>query len=210
MVTFWTRLQSVLNAAARLVFSARRSERITPLLRDLHSLRVPERIRFRLCSDVPMSQRHSSVLPRWQYLPGSWRRGPQSPALVSHSNSDCPACQEINAGRPIIHCRCSTGMEQSTVSRTGCAVAHHLPTRTENISLLLEFSGPLVAKSSYMLYEPKLRYARFWLDLGRRLARLPARPTAWPACTRALHKPRPVAIATILLLYIDVDTLSTM
>jgi len=30
------RLQSVLNAAARLVFSARRSERITPLLRELH------------------------------------------------------------------------------------------------------------------------------------------------------------------------------
>ena len=43
------RLQSVLNAAARLVFSARRSERTTPLLRDLHCLRVPERIRFRLC-----------------------------------------------------------------------------------------------------------------------------------------------------------------
>jgi len=31
-------LQSILNAAARLVFSARRSERITPLLRDLHWL----------------------------------------------------------------------------------------------------------------------------------------------------------------------------
>jgi len=30
------RLQSVLNAAARLVFSARRSEHITPLLRELH------------------------------------------------------------------------------------------------------------------------------------------------------------------------------
>jgi len=41
------RLQSVLNAAARLVFSERRSERITPLLRDLHWLRVPERIRIR-------------------------------------------------------------------------------------------------------------------------------------------------------------------
>jgi len=36
------RLQSIFNAAARLVFSARRSERITPLLRDLHWLRVPE------------------------------------------------------------------------------------------------------------------------------------------------------------------------
>ena len=38
------RMQSILNAAARLVFSARCSERITPLLRDLHWLRVPERI----------------------------------------------------------------------------------------------------------------------------------------------------------------------
>ena len=43
------RLQSILKAAARLVFSARRSERITPLLRDLHWLRVPEPIQFRLC-----------------------------------------------------------------------------------------------------------------------------------------------------------------
>jgi len=42
-------LQSVLNAAARLVFSDRRSERITPLLRELHWLRVPERVTFRLC-----------------------------------------------------------------------------------------------------------------------------------------------------------------
>ena len=43
------RLQSVLNATARLVFSARRSERITPLLRELHWLRLPERVTFRLC-----------------------------------------------------------------------------------------------------------------------------------------------------------------
>jgi len=43
------RLQSVLNAVVRLVFSARRSERITPLFRELHWLRVPERVAFRLC-----------------------------------------------------------------------------------------------------------------------------------------------------------------
>ena len=43
------RLQSVLNAAARLVFKARMREPITPLLRELHWLRVPERIEFRLC-----------------------------------------------------------------------------------------------------------------------------------------------------------------
>ena len=48
-VTLLQRLQSVLNVAARLVYSARKSERISPLLRELHWLRVPERIQFRLC-----------------------------------------------------------------------------------------------------------------------------------------------------------------
>ena len=43
------RLQSILNAAARLMFSARHSKCITPLLRDLHWLQVPEQIQFRLC-----------------------------------------------------------------------------------------------------------------------------------------------------------------
>jgi len=42
------RLQAVLNAAARLVYSARKSEHVSPLLRDLHWLRVPQRIEFRL------------------------------------------------------------------------------------------------------------------------------------------------------------------
>jgi len=43
------RLQSVFNAAARLVFSARKSEHLTPLLGELHWLKVLERIQFRLC-----------------------------------------------------------------------------------------------------------------------------------------------------------------
>jgi len=41
-------VQSVLNSAARLVFSASRYDRITPLLRQLHWLKVPERIKFKL------------------------------------------------------------------------------------------------------------------------------------------------------------------
>jgi len=47
--TLLRRLQSILNASARLVFSARKSEHITALLCELHWLRVPERIKFRLC-----------------------------------------------------------------------------------------------------------------------------------------------------------------
>jgi len=46
--TLLDRLQSVLHAAARLIHSARKYDHITPLLRDLHWLRVPERIAYRL------------------------------------------------------------------------------------------------------------------------------------------------------------------
>jgi hypothetical protein len=46
------RLQSVLNAAARLIYSARKSEHVSPLLRQLHWLRVPQRIEFRLAVHV--------------------------------------------------------------------------------------------------------------------------------------------------------------
>ena len=42
-------LQSILNAAVRLVFSVKKSEPILPQLREIHWLRVPERIQFRLC-----------------------------------------------------------------------------------------------------------------------------------------------------------------
>lgn len=42
------RLQSVLNAAARLVFSSRRYDHVTPLLRELHWLRMEQRIEYKL------------------------------------------------------------------------------------------------------------------------------------------------------------------
>jgi hypothetical protein len=43
------RLQSVINTAARLIFSARRCDHVTPLLAQLHWLPVRERIDFKLC-----------------------------------------------------------------------------------------------------------------------------------------------------------------
>jgi len=42
------RLQSVLNAAARLIFAASKYDHVSPLLCDLHWLRVPERIDFKI------------------------------------------------------------------------------------------------------------------------------------------------------------------
>jgi len=44
-------LQLVLNAATQLVLGSRKYDHVTPLLKDLHCLRVPERIAFRLAVD---------------------------------------------------------------------------------------------------------------------------------------------------------------
>ena len=43
-----SRLQSVLNAAARLVLSRRKYDHVTPLLQELHWLRIEQRIEFKL------------------------------------------------------------------------------------------------------------------------------------------------------------------
>ena len=44
-----SRLQSVLHAAARLIYGVHRYDHITPLLQQLHWLSVPERLTFKLC-----------------------------------------------------------------------------------------------------------------------------------------------------------------
>jgi len=43
------RLQTIVNAAARLTADARKFDHITPPLIDLHRLRVPERILYTSC-----------------------------------------------------------------------------------------------------------------------------------------------------------------
>ena len=57
-----SRLQSVLNAAARLVFSTRKHEAVSPLLCDLHWLQMPQRIDFKLSAHVPLSAFDSSTI----------------------------------------------------------------------------------------------------------------------------------------------------
>jgi len=43
-----SRLQSVLNAAARLVLSRSKYDHVTPLIQELHWLRIEQRIEFKL------------------------------------------------------------------------------------------------------------------------------------------------------------------
>ena len=77
------RLQSLLNAAARLVYSSQRYNYVTPLLRELHWLRMSQRIDYKVqtgSSRLPLTQRPSSVVPR-QRSPACG--GPRRPAASS-------------------------------------------------------------------------------------------------------------------------------
>jgi len=62
------RIQSVLNAAARLTAFARKFDHATPLLANLHWLRVPEHIQY-MRSCAPLPQRCSTTVSD---IAGSW------------------------------------------------------------------------------------------------------------------------------------------
>jgi hypothetical protein len=55
------RMQSILNASAKLIFGGSRFDHVTPLLRDkLHWLRFRQRIKFKLCMMVYKSMHHAA------------------------------------------------------------------------------------------------------------------------------------------------------
>jgi len=62
-----SRLQSVQNAVARLVSGARRHDRITPVLQQLHWLPVLRRVDFKMTCTlvIPVPVRHGSMQLTW-------------------------------------------------------------------------------------------------------------------------------------------------
>jgi len=85
------RLQSVLNAAARLVFHLRRSDHVTNALVSLQWLRVPERIQFKIAvltySDIKRPQVLSCItVPGAVYL-YCW--GPWGTAFCRNQSAGC-------------------------------------------------------------------------------------------------------------------------
>jgi len=66
------RLQSVLNASARMIFQLPRSDHITDALASLHWLRVPERIQFKIAV-LTCAPRYLGLLVRVSDLPGRRR-----------------------------------------------------------------------------------------------------------------------------------------
>ena len=82
LATLLDRLQSVLNAATRLIYGRRKYDHVTPLLRELHWLRVPERITFRLATLAYRCQHNMAP----HYL-----------AIQIHQASSVASCQRLHS-----------------------------------------------------------------------------------------------------------------
>ena len=108
-------------------------KRITPLLRDLHWLRVPERIQFRLYV-LAFRCLNESAPP---YLAESVRRTADVEGhLIYHHDACCPASAAINSCRPCLSCHCIAGMEQPTTCHPNRFIPPHLlSATTENTSV---------------------------------------------------------------------------
>ncbi len=93
------RLQSVLNAAARVIFAVSRSEHVTGLLRDLHWLRMPERITFKLCVLVYRCL-DARRRPTWPTVPPVFgcRRSPWSLRSAAARTLVVPATRRSSLG----------------------------------------------------------------------------------------------------------------
>ena len=89
------RLQAVINTAARLVCHAVKADHITPVLKDLHCLRIQERIQYKLCV-ITFKCQHSLAPPPYlsnqlqqvaRMEPRQRLRSSSSPALVVPATS---------------------------------------------------------------------------------------------------------------------------
>ena len=92
------KLQSVLNAAARLIFSKRRFESVTPLLRDLHWLRVPQRVEYKL-SVLVYRCLHDMAL---EYLCDELRRVAD---ISSRQTEIVVNVRTVRTAKSAVHCR---------------------------------------------------------------------------------------------------------
>jgi len=99
------RLQSVMNAAARLVCSAQKYEHITPLLRDLHWLRVPERIQFKL-SVLVFRCLHGTAPPYGERATSCGGRGYKKAAAIFVDV--CPLSHHLCVVRRLVTARSSS------------------------------------------------------------------------------------------------------
>jgi len=92
----------------------------TPLLRELHWLRVPERIQFRfVCSGVPLCAWHSTGVPVRQPAADIRDRRSSLSSFCWHHDTAGAVDSSGYPWRPRLSGGCSAGMEQSATRDSG-------------------------------------------------------------------------------------------
>ena len=122
---FMGRLQSVQNAAARLIFGARRYDHVQPLLWSLHWLWVPERISSRLAVLVYRCL-HGSA-PGVRSSARLRPRRPSATAFVYYVSACRSAHRACYHRRPSLPGGCCICLEQSAGGSTFIAVIASFP-----------------------------------------------------------------------------------
>jgi len=134
------RLQSVQNAAARLISKACRQDHIQPLLRRLHWLRMPERISFRLAVLVYRCLHGSAP----GYLASDFQRvTPQrtsTTALFNYISAGLSTHCAFYHWRPHLSSDCCIGLEQSAGVGSVVSVVASFPQQTENRTFSWSYS----------------------------------------------------------------------
>jgi len=123
------RLQAVINTAARLVCHAMKADHITPVLKDLHWLRIQERIQYKLC-----------VLAfKCQHNLASRSNRAQTPSEIikftSARRTSDQKCRHGLGDRAFLVAAASYGMEQSAVNSHCCVNPAFIPSSPEISSI---------------------------------------------------------------------------
>jgi len=108
--TLLNRLQSVQHTAAHLIYSARKHDHISPLLIDLHWLRVPQQIEFKLVVVVYRCLRGTAP----PYLADELCPVAGMPAsvILINGNTQRSSGAQFYHGRSLFLCGCCTRLEQ--------------------------------------------------------------------------------------------------
>ena len=118
-----------MNAAARLIFASSKCDHITPLLRQLHWLKVPWQIDYKLA--VLVYNCLHDLAP--SYLADEWRTSSSSRVGVSKASAFCfvlwAVCSPyptLNLRRPSFSSRRCTDLGQSSAAYHNCSVTSRL------------------------------------------------------------------------------------
>jgi len=113
------RPQSVMNAAARLIFSSSRFDHISPLLSRLHWLKA-ESITYKVTALVYKYQHgpYGANVPVWRGPTSTCRHSIHTTSTFCLINvSGCPTYSSVHCRRQSVSCRSRSSVEQSSIAR---------------------------------------------------------------------------------------------